>query len=72
MSPTHTFMITVIERTRHTLSVEADSPEAAAALLNDPQNPRITSVDTATLDLHIAEIRDSSGDYAHQGKEFER
>tara|TARA_R110001583_G_C5653815_1_gene409001 strand:+ start:3524 stop:3754 length:231 start_codon:yes stop_codon:yes gene_type:complete len=55
-----TFLITVIERTRHTLSVEADSAGAAVDLISDPNNPRITPVDKTVLDLRIAAVRELS------------
>ncbi len=52
-----TYLITVIERTRHTLSVEADSADAAVDLISDPNNPRITPVDKTVLDLRITAVR---------------
>ncbi|MEH6469723.1 MAG: hypothetical protein V7752_00620 [Halopseudomonas sp.] len=56
MSRDQTFLVTVIERTRHTLSVEADSADAAVDLISDPNNPRITPVDKTVLDLRITGV----------------
>lgn len=69
MNALKTYIVTVIERTRHTLSVEACSVEAVVELLNDSNNPSITPVDKALLDLHIAEIRGLSGANSYHGKE---
>tara|TARA_R110001583_G_scaffold404_1_gene3677 strand:+ start:3287 stop:3517 length:231 start_codon:yes stop_codon:yes gene_type:complete len=52
-----TFLVTVIERTRHTLSVEACSVEAVVELLSDTNNPSITPVDKTVLDLRVAAVR---------------
>ncbi len=72
MNPLQTYIVTVIERTRHTLSVQACSVAAVEELLSDTNNPSITPVDKTLLDLRIAEIRGLSGDNSHHGKEVEQ
>lgn len=72
MTHSQTYIVTVIERTRHMLSVEACSVEAVVALLSDTSNPSITPVDKTLLELHIAEIRGLSGDSSHHGTEVEQ
>lgn len=57
MSHDQAFLITIIERTSHTLSVEADSADAAVDLISDPNNPRITPVDKTVMDLRIVKVR---------------
>jgi hypothetical protein len=66
------YIVTVIERTRHTLSVVACSVAAVVELLSDTRNPGITLVDQTLLDLQIAEIQDLGGDNRHHGKEVEQ
>lgn len=68
MNPLQTYIVTVIERTRHTLSAEACSVEDVVDLVRNTTSPNITPVNKALLDLQIAEIRVLNDANCHHGK----